>query len=68
MRPIFLVLAILLTTLLAMGSLLKLDSGQLPIPLFQHSDKVLHFTAYFVLTTNWLFAFMKKITLKIKKK
>lgn len=66
MRFFFFVMAALATLALTLGSLLKLNLEQVPKLLFRHSDKVLHFTAYFVLAISWFFAFTHKINLKNK--
>lgn len=66
MKLFLFLLALLTTTLLTSASLLKLDFEAAPKLLFKHSDKILHFTAYFVLATSWFFAFMHKMNLKNK--
>ncbi len=54
MRKLFFISAILLTILIALGSLIS--PKDIPKVDIRFSDKIVHFFAYFVLALNWFFA------------
>ena len=66
MRTFLCLMALLTSAMLTGASLLKIDLEATPKLLFKHADKVMHLTAYFVLTTSWLFAFMHLMNLRTK--
>jgi len=64
-RKLYLFVAIFLTIVITIGSLITLEEV-IKLPSVQFSDKLLHTSAYFVLTLSWLLATIDK-TLRQKK-
>ena len=64
MRNFFLITAILLTSAIAVGSLISVQS---PIKInVSNSDKLIHFSAYAILTFNWLLVIKNHSNLRKK--
>lgn len=59
-KKIFLIIAILLTLLIILGSLTS--PSNLSVKTIKISDKVIHFVAYFVLSASWFLALKKTKT------
>lgn len=64
-RNFYFFIAFFLTILISVGSLISLDNT-IKLPKVNFVDKILHLSAYFVLTLSWLLAFYKSEKLKIK--
>jgi len=63
-RNFYFFIAFFLTILISVGSLISLDNA-IKLPQVNFIDKILHLSAYFALTSSWLFAFYKSEKLKI---
>lgn len=64
-RKIYLFVAICLTILITIGSLISVKNV-IELPPVKFFDKFLHVSAYFLLTLSWLFAYAKSRRIKNK--
>jgi len=65
-RKLYFFVAISLTILITIGSLISVEKV-VEIPPVKFLDKLLHVSAYFLLTISWLFAFYKSLKLQGKR-
>jgi len=59
-RKLYFLIAIFFTVVITGGSLFKLNNI-IELPSVNFIDKILHLSAYFVVTLSWLFAFYKSL-------
>jgi len=59
-RKLYFLIAIFFTVVITGGSLFKLNNT-IELPSVNFIDKILHLSAYFVVTLSWLFAFYKSL-------